>query len=217
MIILCPLEFERRALQSAASAHGWTLVRTGPGAGPARWLDGSRVPEGEVVVLAGVAAGLTSAAGVGTAWAAGAIVEIDSDAAPRGVLRPSFAMRGVDTATFAWTSTPLLDAACKARAAARTGAQLADMECAPFARAAEQRGVRWAVVRGVSDGALDEMPAQAFAWTNAEGRTRVSAVACDLLRAPALLPRVVRLGQASVRAMRAVALALATAHNAGLR
>jgi hypothetical protein len=108
-------------------------------------------------------------------------------------------------------AAPITDAAGKRAERARSGADVVDLEAAAFAREAEARGWRWAVVRGVSDGAGDALPAGVEGWTGADGRTRVASVAVAIVRRPALLPEVLRLGARSRRAMAAVAVALEAA------
>ncbi|MBL9140668.1 MAG: hypothetical protein JNK53_02270 [Phycisphaerae bacterium] len=213
MIILCPLEFERRALQPLARRLGWDLACTGPVRGCADWIERARLPRGASVVLAGVAAGLVAPAAPGTPWAIGTVVPAESSLA---VLRPSWCVPGLPTATLVCVAEPLLTLSSKALHAARTGASLADMESAHFAQAARRAGLRWAIVRGVSDGAHDTLPEQAMHWTDARGRTRLGAVVASVLRKPSLIPELVRLGRSSTRAMRAVAESLEHAHNEGL-
>jgi hypothetical protein len=205
MVILCPLEFERRALRRVARRLGVRLECTGPGNGAARWIERAGLAHGTRVILAGVAAGLTEVARPGTAWRADAVVDADgaSDA-----WRPSLEIHGAPPGRFACVARALLDPPSKARVAATTGAIIADMESAPFARAAERAGARWAVIRGVSDGARDMLPAQVEAWTDAGGRTRLGSVAGSVLRRPALLPVLLRLGRDGSLAMAAVARAL---------
>lgn len=93
--------------------------------------------------------------------------------------------------------------------AARDRADVVDLEAAEFARAAVARGWRWRVVRGISDGHLDALPAGIERWTDDDGRTRLGAVAAALLRRQATAGDLVRIGRASAAAMRAVAHALA--------
>jgi nucleoside phosphorylase len=105
-------------------------------------------------------------------------------------------------------AAPLADADAKRAERARSGADVVDMESAAFAREAMARGWRWTIVRGISDGALDALPADVADWTDADGRTRAARVAVALLRRPALARDMARLGARSRRAMAAVARAL---------
>lgn len=208
-LVLCPLLFERRALQRALrrmnAPQTWNVTCTGPGERVADWFAKTQPAPGRVVILAGVAAGLTPHAHAGSAWSIGAVVCARSGE----VLRPTLVLEGAPSATLVCVDRILPDAAAKRAAAADTGAQLADMESAHFARAAQAAGLRWAVVRGVSDAWNAPVPAGCEHWTDARGHTRLRAVARALLRRPAQLPHVLALGRHSNAAMRAVAAVLA--------
>jgi len=68
----------------------------------------------------------------------------------------------------------------------RTGAAVCDTESCAFAVACEARSkfapTRWGVLRGVSDGAGDVLPACVVDWIDARGRTRVLKVLGDVVR-----------------------------------
>jgi hypothetical protein len=153
------------------------------------------------VVLVGVAGALAGG------LAAGAAVEV-SEVVGAGVAGPSLRLTGLPLARAVSVAAPLADADAKRAERARSGADVVDMESAAFAREAMARGWRWTIVRGISDGALDALPAGVAGWTDADGRTRAARVAVALLRRPALARDAVRLGARSRRAMAAVARAL---------
>jgi hypothetical protein len=237
MILLCPLEFERRALRKVARELGWALECTGPGMGAANWIhrharggaasaalgahDFNRGAR-PVVILAGVAAGLVAPAVAGSAWVAGAVICLrgaphaeavgEPDAAE--TLRPTWNIPFAPTATIASVDGILPDAAAKQRVAAATGASLADLESAHFARAAEAAGFQWAIVRGVSDDCNHTLPTGVELWTDSAGRTRLTAVLASTLARPTSLPALIRTGKFSRRAMRSVAALLRNTHNA---
>lgn len=209
MHIVCPLEFERSALRGLARLPGVRVHRCGPGAAAvAAWAAAAGIPGGATVVLAGVAGGLGDGVPGGSAIEASAVL---GDGCPEGGWRPTSAVTGLPRATVVSVAAPITDAAGKRAERTRSGADVVDLEAAAFAREAEVRGWRWAVVRGVSDGAADELPAGVGGWTGADGRTRVASVAAAIVRRPALLPEVLRLGARSRRAMAAVAVALEAA------
>lgn len=208
MIVLCPLDFEASALRSAAARHGWRVLRTGPGEGPAAWLRRSGLAPGSVVVLAGVAAGLQAPAHAGTAWAAASVWH-------RGTrLEPTLPLPHAPAAALACVEVVLHTPADKAATATKSGALLACMESGHFARQAQAMQLRWAVVRGVSDGPAHALPAAMATWTDATGRTRKRVVAASVLRNPRLLRDMARCGWHGKAAMRAVAQLLAAADNA---
>lgn len=86
----------------------------------------------------------------------------------------------------------------------RTGAELVDMESHHFAAACERLGIRWAIVRGVSDGPDDALPPGVERFVGPDGATRPAAVAAACLRRPWLLPGLLRLRGASARALAAM-------------
>jgi nucleoside phosphorylase len=91
--------------------------------------------------------------------------------------------------------------AAKAELAARTGADMVDLESAAFASEAQRLGWNWLIVRGVSDGAEDSLPHEIDQWVDATGRTRPGAVALSLLRQPTLAPSLWQLARTSRAAM----------------
>jgi adenosylhomocysteine nucleosidase len=97
-----------------------------------------------------------------------------------------------------WTTDELLvDPAVHADLRAR-GVVSLDMETAAIARVCEERGVRWSVVRAVSDRAGDgSVDAEVFALSHQDGRPNVRAVARYLVSHPGAIPRLVRLARGS--------------------
>ena len=204
MYIVCPLEFERRSLAALARARGWTLVRTGPGAaGIDRWAHGDELPPaGTRVVLAGLA-GATAPLSADRAIRVGTVVDHEGNEWPApGVPEPDRAFRCL------CVSHVLAKPEAKDRAARQWRVDLADMESAPFARLASERGWDWAIVRGISDGVDESLPEGIEGWTDANGCTRLWKVIASILVTPTLLPRLRTLRDRSRRAMRAVAAAL---------
>ena len=99
------------------------------------------------------------------------------------------------------TSRIVTTPAAKAELAARTGADLVDLESAAFADSAVKLGWNWAIVRGVSDGADEFLPDGIEQWVDAAGRTRVAVVALAFLQRPALAPTLWRTACAGRAAM----------------
>ena len=97
-----------------------------------------------------------------------------------------------------WTTDELLlDVAVHAELRSR-GVVSLDMETAAVAQVCEQRGVRWSVVRAISDRASDgSVDAEVFGLSNPDGTPNFSAVARYLIRHPGDLPRLVRLARGS--------------------
>lgn len=153
-----------------------------------------------MVILAGVAGSLRAVPRVGDAVVVEEVLDADgrtwrSDVdLPSGV--PRAACLSVDV---------VADAPTKRRLSAEhPRAEIVDLESASFAEAAQRAGLRWLVVRGISDGIDDDLPPGVASWTTSDGATRIGAVVAALARRPALMPSVVRLGRRTASAMRAV-------------
>jgi len=174
------------------------MQRTGPGAEAIRRavesLDSDRV---SLVVLFGVAGALGATE---PAPPIGAVV--DAETGERWT--PSVIPPG-PCSTIAGVAEPVWTADTKRDLAARTGADLVDCESHAFARACVAAGLRWAIVRGVSDGPETALPPESARWVDANGATRPGRVMLDLLRRPALTPVVLRLGRTTSRALCAAA------------
>jgi len=65
------------------------------------------------------------------------------------------------------------------------------MESHAFAAACERFGLRYAIVRGVSDTPDETLPAEALGWIRPDGSTRTARAVIDLLRHPKLIPHMV--------------------------
>ena len=205
MHLVSPLEFERSALRALARERGWPLDRSGPGApGIRHWATGAAIPPGSLVVLAGVAGSLRERPAPGEAVEVSAVVDEEGRLSV-----PDGALTALPRARCLSVAAPLGTPGAKRAEADRGRADIVDLEAAEFARVATARGWRWHVVRGISDGHLDALPAGIERWTDAEGRTRLGAVAAAVLRRRARIGDLVRVGRDSSAAMRAVGEALA--------
>jgi nicotinate-nucleotide adenylyltransferase len=90
----------------------------------------------------------------------------------------------------------------KSRLAAASRAQLVDLESYAFASCAEAVGLRWGIVRGVSDGARETLPAELAGFVDASGETRPGRVLAAIARSPSLVRALMRIGRASRLALR---------------
>ena len=188
IVVLCPLEIERRAASAAVAARA-RVVRTGPGAlAVARAVEGLDLASNGLVVLFGVAGGIAE-----SPIAVTASDVIDGDTGERWT--PTVGSDG--GVVVVGVEAPIGTVEEKRALAARTGASVVDCESHGFARACAERGVRWAIVRGVSDGPGDTLPACAATWVRDDGITNARRVAADLLRRPVLIAPVARLGRAT--------------------
>lgn len=195
LIVVSPMQIESRAL------GGIKGVRThvcGPGPAAVRGWAAS-VEDGATVILAGVAGGLVPSSLVGHArtirevWlSSGSIArpQIHSDG-------PTWRVAGSDRLV------ATRDA--KRDLAARSGADIVDMESHAFVVEASRRRWRYAIVRGVSDAHDEELPVEIESLVDARGRARVVAATALLLRHPSLLGPLRALGRRTEDAMTAVA------------
>ena len=95
----------------------------------------------------------------------------------------------------------------KQRLAATYSAALVDMEAAAVARLAAQRQIPFHCLKGVSDGVHDKLP-DFNRFIGPDGRMRMAAFVAFALLRPALWPRLVRMGENSSKAARAIAASL---------
>ncbi|MDX2114554.1 MAG: hypothetical protein SFZ24_02890 [Planctomycetota bacterium] len=195
-VILCPLEIERRSIGRLLRERA-EIVRTGPGAGAVRRgvEEALRAGAPPLLVLFGLAGGLRSGL---TAPRIGRVMDKDA----RSWDAPLVAPGSGPAACVIGVDEPVTDRDRKKRMAEAYGADLVDCESHAFAEACAAAGVRWAVVRGVSDGPEVTLPAHAQEWVDAEGRTRVGRVFLACLLSPGVLPAVVQLGLRSKPALR---------------
>ncbi|MFZ1415415.1 MAG: purine phosphorylase [Defluviicoccus sp.] len=92
----------------------------------------------------------------------------------------------------------------KAALARTTGALAVDMESHAVAQTAARLGVPFLVIRAIADPVARAVPAWLAGVVDAEGRTRLGAVAAGLLAHLADLPALIALGRASGHALAAL-------------
>ena len=117
----------------------------------------------------------------------------------------SKAAAGAEIRVVTTVGETVVDPAAKRALGARSGAELVDKESVAFAQVAANAGWRWAVVRGVSDGVEEALPADIDRWVTPAGRPRRAFVLRRLARKPSLWPLVRRLKRHTAAAMDRVA------------
>ncbi len=197
-LVFCPLGFERRAFLRFGKLP---VVTTGPGADAIRRAFASRsqwpVRTPRFVVLLGLAGALDPRIEAGSDQACAEVLDAaPGDAALRSSLVRDASARVVQSDSVAATVEE------KARLFAMVQAQLVDLESRAFAECAEAAGLRWGIVRGVSDGAHDALPVELASFVDQAGETRIARVFAAIARRPALLPELMAIGRASRLAMR---------------
>jgi len=100
-------------------------------------------------------------------------------------------------------------AAAKSRLWMETAALAVDMESAVIVAWARSRGLRAAVVRGVSDTATDAVPADLAGLVDVGGRVSAGRAVRAALARPAALADAMNLGRGTAAALKSVAAALA--------
>jgi nicotinic acid mononucleotide adenylyltransferase len=232
LTVLVPLEDElrrlRRALRllidtrtidSSGSLNTITFIRTGPGAAAIeRCIRSLPRTESEstdtIFILAGCAGGLSPRADhAQTALLINDVRSLDhqpeansspASASTRCALAHALALDGESWSVLGVDGV-LRTPATKARAFARTHADIVDTESHAFARAMIARGGRWLIIRGLSDRHDESLPPGVERFVDEHGRTRISAVLWAVLRRPTLLRTLLRLGSRTEEAMGRVA------------
>lgn len=189
LYIICPLEIEARALLTLDGVDPARLLISGPGRAVAGAAAQVKAAGATSVILAGFCAGLAPTP------IAPPISEVRTEdgAARRPTIRGGTARAVSIVGVDRLLTTPGEKAALRAS----SGAELADTESHHFAAACEELGLSWGVVRAVSDGPQDALPAQSANWIDAQGRTRTAQVLLDIARQPTLAPRVRALARSS--------------------
>lgn len=177
-----------------------------------RWAscrDGLTAP---LVISAGVCGGLDPRLAPGDLVVPGRVLAPDGETltVPPGAHARALAAAGA-AATGMLVSTRIVVGTAVAKAALRsaTGAEAVDMESAAILAAARTDGLEAVVVRAVSDGAGESVPAALSALLGPEGRLRGGRALLLALTRPQTLPRALELRRGSRRALAAVARVLA--------
>ena len=105
-------------------------------------------------------------------------------------------------------ASTLTTPAAKRAWADRSGADLADLESAAFARIAVRKGWNWGIVRGVGDGPDATLPSVIDTWVDGRGRSRPGRVLRAVLGGRVGIGRLARLRADGIAAMSAAAVVL---------
>ena len=175
-----------RQVIATVSGVGTELAR----AATVRLLDAIDI---DWVIVVGIAGAIGNQIPIGTL----VIPDLVVDGADGSVLRPTPLRVGAARGKL-WTTDELILDPGQHADLRRDGVLALDMETAAVAKVCGDRGVRWSVVRGISDRASDgTVDAEIFGLTRADGRPNVPAVGRYLVRHPGGLARLLRLGRGS--------------------
>ncbi len=205
-LILCPTQFEAAHLRSVAKTHSAGLHVIGLGTACEQSIRSLAVqsPSPCRVILAGTAGALGSHAQLGHAFIAERVVD------EFGVVHGSKLTHELPHLPLCCSKEVVASHSARVELAARTGAAMVDMESGPFVRVAIEMGWHWCVLRGISDDATTEIPAEVIRWVHPDGRTNHFRFAVDMVRKPSRLPAVVTMVRNANAAMRSVATKLNT-------
>ncbi|HBS28661.1 MAG TPA: hypothetical protein DEB06_04235 [Phycisphaerales bacterium] len=200
-VVICPLAYERSFLTRALKGRA-TLLVSGPGpdraARAVEAVGGHANPKPPLVVLCGTAGALRDCE---PAPRVGAVIDSEARRWEAPALVPGsdapVAVLGLDEVV----ASP----ARKAQLAGAFGAHLVDTESASFAEACERLGLRWAIVRAVSDGPREALPAGVAEWVDERGRARPLRLIGQCVLEPRTMGAALRLRARTKPAMRTAA------------
>jgi len=197
------LGLERVATTGSPGYRGGHLEIACTGPAAARLGEPAEGPLPDLVVSAGACGALDPALGVGALVVPEAVLA-------EGRREPLDPLRGLPAAGTLLSVTAVVDsAAAKARLWMQTGASSVDMESGPIVAWARRRGIRVAVVRGVSDTAAEAVPADLAGLVEPSGRVRTTSALRAVLARPRAVSDALTLGRGTAAALKAVAAALA--------
>ncbi len=119
-----------------------------------------------------------------------------------GALDPALRVGDVVSAGVVGVELAATSVAAKAALRAATGAAAVDMESHVAARVAARHGLRFGVLRAISDTAGRDLPPAACVPLNPDGSVNLPAVLAALARQPSQLPDLLRLARDTSRALR---------------
>jgi len=161
------------------------------------------------LLVIGVAGALTPSLGVGEVIAARRVLELGGEPRePSSELLTRALGLGIPGGTVVTAGKLATTPEAKARLAARPGVgspAVVDLESAFYARAADEAGVPWLVLRAVSDTAGESLPAYLEAYRDTGGAVRRKLVVFHALTRPWTIPALVRLARRMSRCSHALA------------
>ena len=177
-----------------------------------RWASCREGLTAPLVVSAGVCGGLDPRLAPGDLVVPARVLTLDGEALvvpPPAHARVLAAAGAAATGTLVTAGSVVGTPAAKAALRSATGAVAVDMESGAILAAARAGGLEAVVVRAVSDGAAESVPAELSALVGPEGRLRGGRALILALTRPQTLPRALELRRGSRRALAAVARVLA--------
>ena len=203
-LVLCPTQYEDSRVRAVAHARGAAVHVIGVGCGCERAIRSVATAHAgdRWVLLVGIAGALRPQARVGEAFVCERVVD------ENGLTHLPRPITHATRLALTCSRDIVVGEASRNAAAERTGAAMVDMESGPFARVAQETGWRWNVIRGISDDAAKELPAEVMRWLRPDGGTNWRNLAVDLACKPRLWPQVQSMVRHSNAAMRSAAMLL---------
>jgi len=183
-LIACGLKREAAIIETC-----WAGVDAVPGGGDSARLERmleARAGRASALFSIGIAGALDPVLRPGD-------VVIDGDSALLAIARA--ACPGVLAGTIGGSDAIIASPSAKAVLRARTGAIATDMESHVAARVAARRGLPFLAIRAISDTADESLPPAALVGMAPDGGLALGAVLLSLVRYPAQLPALLRLGR----------------------
>ena len=200
--IFCPLEIEAKGLKKHGVEDSITI--SGPGAQSVEKAvrDASGGPVHRHFILAGLAGGLNPKILSGEAFWISRILDSDANTlAMDESVNPESGSR----ASIHMVNTPLFSPEDKRKLHEASKADLVDMEAWAFAQACEKLGIKWSIIRGVSDDSSENLPPGTDSLVDQSGSSRPWRIATYLLTRPWRIPALTRLSGRTSRALENVA------------
>ena len=156
---------------------------------------------GAPLVLVGLAGALTEAHQVGDVLRIDRV--IDAEGAPH---TPSWndPFADLPAASLTTSAGALSTRGERDRLHRSTGATLVDQEAASFVALAERTRRPWAIIRAVSDGVEDRLPAGIDGWIDGSGQVRPLRIMAACLKRPMTIRSLLRLRRTSDQALQAL-------------
>lgn len=208
-VVICPLDHERRLIRKAVGPHAQIVV-SGPGPRAVHAAVDAITDAPPLVVLCGVAGALAEAPDAPRIHRV-----LDRDAREWKV---PVTLPGSDEPVTLLGLDDVVTTIDRKLALHRAfAASLVDTESHAFADACERRALRWTIVRAVSDGPRESLPAGVAEWVDEQGRARLGRFLRHCLLEPSAFFAAIRLHRRTRRAMRAAAARLVELLNVELR
>ncbi len=174
--ILCPLKYEAGFVSRALSGLAEVICFGPYESGMCRAFESGVLDNRPLVLVVGVGGGLAE---TGMCPAITRVVDLDGNE-----WTPSVLDDGAERVALAGVDVIVPNEPAKRALASETGASIVDMETHVFAKHAGERGLRWGVVRGISDGPSDQFPEWIADILDDHGGVRAGAVARQIVRSP---------------------------------